>query len=203
VPIYKPSFNAIICLGVAAMSLTPGAEISSFGAFVGLIVTVLIGFGAQAFIDLASSNIRKDIDELVEKISINNREILKKFLLGNGGGFYIGFLERIMFFSSFLLGYQNAVAGWLALKVASKWKVWDNITAFPDKFPDKDTKDEDTKNEDTKLLYVIRRRLASHMLVTFQVGVIYNIVASLLGVVIAWNWDKYDLHLKLCNLLCS
>jgi hypothetical protein len=81
-------------------------------------------------------------------------------------------LERIVFFGAFWAGLESVIAGYLAFKVASKWNAWSNIVAVPKEIPGLDP-----------LEYLIARRCwGSHVLVTFLVGTLANVMIAYLGV---------------------
>lgn len=93
---------------------------------------------------------------------------------GNEGGSVLGFLERFLFFCAFLANADVVVAGWLAFKVASKWNAWTNVVSVP----------KDILGVDPIGFLIARRSWASHLLMTFLVGTLANVIAGFLGVVV-------------------
>lgn len=47
-------------------------------------------------------------------------------------GAILGDLERVLFYLAFWLGAQEIIAGWFALKVASKWEAWGTTGRLPE-----------------------------------------------------------------------
>lgn len=87
----------------------------------------------------------------------------------------LGDLERTFFYLAFWLGAEEIIAGWLALKVASKWEAWGTTGRLPESLDGIDPVD-----------YAIsRRRWASQRLMSFLVGTISNVLAAFGGVAIA------------------
>lgn len=90
-------------------------------------------------------------------------------------GAILGDFERTLFYLVFWLNAPEVIAGWFALKVASKWEVWGTTGRLPDALEGIDPLD-----------YAIsRRRWASQRLMSFLVGTITNVLAAFASVVIA------------------
>lgn len=90
-------------------------------------------------------------------------------------GAILGDLERVLFYLAFWLDAQEIIAGWFALKVASKWEAWGTTGRLPEALEGIDA-----------LNYAIsRRRWASQRLMSFLVGTITNVLAAFGGFVIA------------------
>ncbi len=92
-------------------------------------------------------------------------------------GMWVGYLERIIFFSALLLGAtqaREAVAGigvWLAFKVAAKWESWNHMAHVPETINGVD---------DLHLAYA-RRIWAAHGYATFVMGTGANFVIAAVG----------------------
>lgn len=98
---------------------------------------------------------------------------------GNEGGETIGGLERITFFLGFWLqgGLAGAalVAAWLTFKLGSKWQAWTQTIALPESLEGAEAID----------YLVARRRWGSHVLATFLVGTLANVLVGMLAGVVA------------------
>ena len=87
----------------------------------------------------------------------------------------LGDFERILFYLVIWCGALEVIAGWFALKVASKWEAWGTTGRLPDSLEGIDP-----------LNYAIsRRRWASQRLMSFLVGTITNVLAAFGSVVLA------------------
>jgi hypothetical protein len=95
------------------------------------------------------------------------------------GGCFLGFLERTVYFLAMMVGVSQFIGAWLAFKVASKWQVWTTITKVDPVL--------DELNLGT------RRRWQSHVLQSFLIGSLLNILYAGLGIliaeVIAYKWN--------------
>lgn len=140
-----------------------------FALLIGLFVTMLLECFAKPLLKLAGDTIK-----LIPP-SATSEEQWRLLTGGNEGGKYIGRLERLIFFAAFFAQAYTIIGGWLVFKVASKWEAWSNVVSVPSRI-------EGIKDLD---FLVARRRWASHVLVTFQVGTAYNIIAGLVGTTIA------------------
>lgn len=90
-------------------------------------------------------------------------------------GAILGDFERALFYLVFWFGAPEVIAGWFALKVASKWEAWGTTGRLPDALEGIDPLD-----------YAIsRRRWASQRLMSFLVGTITNVLAAFASVLIA------------------
>lgn len=94
-------------------------------------------------------------------------------------GIWIGFLERAISFLCFATGREEGIAVWLALKVASKWEAWSNITKVP----------EDVDHDIDVFHYAYCRRVwAAQANATFLIGTMANV---LIGYVAAELAKRY------------
>ena len=135
---------------------------------IGLVANYLLGFGTKWLKDAASSSIelKPPAEELKEKWT--------ELTSGNEGGAYLGYLERLLFFGAFWNEAPIVIAAWLAFKVASKWNAWTNVISPPKGIE---------KIDDLDYL-IARRRWGSHVLVTFLVGTLSNLILGYLGMVV-------------------
>ncbi|MHC8327267.1 hypothetical protein [Pseudomonas sp. LB1P83] len=147
----------------------------------GLVVTILLGLTVKPLLTHATKSM-----SLPPPSGALDTEWLK-VISGNEGGSVLGALERFLFFSAFLANADVVVASWLAFKVASKWNAWTNIVAVP----------KDIQDVDPIGFLIARRSWATHLLTTFLVGTLANIIAGLLGA--AFTRHGYALEM---NILC-
>lgn len=139
---------------------------------VGFVVTFILGLFVRRVMKYAGRTIPLTPPSDASDKQKHDWEMIIK---GNESGAILGSLERIIFFAAFLAEAHIAVAAWLAFKVASKWNAWENVIAIPKKIDGVD---------DLNFL-VARSSLGSHVLMTFQIGTAYNIIAGLFGALIA------------------
>ncbi|WCM49126.1 hypothetical protein OH720_19205 [Pseudomonas sp. WJP1] len=135
----------------------------------GLVVTFLLGLTVKPLLTHATKSM--SLPPPSSALASEWVRVVSK----NEGGSVLGPLERFLFFCAFLVNADVVVAGWLAFKVASKWNVWTNIVSVPKDIPDIDPIG----------FLIARRSWASHLLVTFLVGTLANVIAGFLGVVVA------------------
>jgi uncharacterized membrane protein len=82
-------------------------------------------------------------------------------------------LERLLYFGAFWNKEPLIITAWLAFKLASKWNVWTNVIAVPGKI-----------NQIDPLDYLIaRRKWGSHLLLTFLIGTLSNLILAYVGVI--------------------
>ncbi|MFJ6089354.1 hypothetical protein [Pseudomonas chlororaphis] len=135
----------------------------------GLVVTFLLGLTIKPLLKHATKSM---------SLPAPNSALASEWarvISENKGGSVLGALERFLFFCAFLANADVVVAGWLTFKVASKWNAWTNIVSVPKEIP----------NIDPIGFLIARRSWASHLLVTFLVGTLANVIAGFLGVVVA------------------
>ncbi|MEJ2228492.1 MAG: hypothetical protein P8Y67_09695, partial [Alphaproteobacteria bacterium] len=137
------------------------------------VVAFLVGLFVTVILECFVGPLLKRAGDKIKLIppSPTSEEQWRQLTSGNEGGKYIGRLERLIFFAAFFAQAYAIIGGWLVFKVASKWEAWSNVVSVPSRI-------EGIKDLD---FLVARRRWASHVLVTFQVGTAYNIVAGLVG----------------------
>lgn len=90
-------------------------------------------------------------------------------------GAILGDFERILFYLVIWSGTWEVIAGWFALKVASKWEAWGTTGRLPDSLEGIDPLD----------YAIARRRLASQRLMSFLIGTITNVFVAFGAVVFA------------------
>lgn len=86
---------------------------------------------------------------------------------------WIGTLERLLFYFSFLVFPGSAhlvIGGWLAFKVTSKWEVWHNIIQVPKDPPD-GVADFDW--------LIARRHWGGAVVQRFMIGTLLNVLLGL------------------------
>lgn len=136
---------------------------------VGLVCTLLFGLTVKPLIRRATESM--SFPPPSEALA----SAWKRLVAGDEGGAVLGHLERLLFFGAFLGGADVLVASWLGFKVASKWNAWTNVVAVPKDLPGIDP-----------IEYLIaRRNWASHVLVTFLIGTLANMIAGYAGAVAA------------------
>jgi hypothetical protein len=135
----------------------------------GLVATLLLGLAVKPLLDYAKKSMP------LPPPSEGTATQWAAVTGGNEGGRYLGHLERLLFFCAFMAGAEAVVAGWLAFKVASKWNVWTNVVAVPKELPGIEPLD----------YLVARRSWGSHVLMTFLLGTLANVLAAFLGVLVA------------------
>ena len=103
----------------------------------------------------------------------------------HGGGPFLGFLERILFFVSF---WQSALLGgaWLAFTLGAKWKVWEQIIKVPG------TSD---GQEIEERKYAEREQLGSRVLGRFLNGTLWNLICGMIGTAVTMAlWSHLNLN---------
>jgi hypothetical protein len=158
--------------------------VSTFGQLIfGLALTFVVG--------LCVNPLLKYVRKRMSPIDPPNEAMKEKWVAlteGNEGGWVLGNLERLLFFSAFWMDASAVTAAWLAFKVASKWNAWSNVISVPKSA---------LPNVDEFDFLIARRRWGSQLLATFLVGTISNIIIGLLGVVVGRH--GYEL---IRSLLC-
>ncbi len=91
------------------------------------------------------------------------------------GGFWLGLMECMLFFTSFWLGEHVLAGGWLIFKVAAKWAVWQHVTRMPS----------DRISNDPKTDLEFRSKVGSLQLGRFLNGTLYNGCCGVIGYVVA------------------
>ena len=136
---------------------------------IGLLLTLLLGLAVKPLVNGAKESMK--LPPPTDWLAGRWKELTDH----NEGGAVLGFLERALFFLAFSLKADAVVAGWLAFKVASKWNAWTNIIAVPKEIPGIDPIE----------FLIARRYWGSHLLMTFLVGTLANVLAGFIGAAIA------------------
>jgi hypothetical protein len=121
---------------------------------VGIIVTLIFGWFCESFL----------------KTSVTAKPKIGGAHEVGGGGKQLGVLERLLFFSSFLLDQYAITGGWLVFKAAGKWAAWQHVVKISEKEP------EDLQQ---------RLLLSSRLLGRFLNGTLYNALCASVGVIVA------------------
>ncbi len=152
--------------------------------FTGVISTILLGLIVGPFVRYVKkySLSHPPNDALKDKWDILTRdtEIPR-------ASYWLGLLERLLFFGATWLQSYELIAGWLAFKVVSKWEVWSSIISIPDKLKDVDDID----------YLIARHRWGSQRLTSFLIGTISNIIVAFAGMLIG----RYGYQLLFCGSL--
>jgi len=174
-----PAHPAIAAaVSVAASAQPTAAAPPSLGA---IVMTVVAGFAAMS---IASPAVKLLLRRATKGLPLTppSPEMANKWgelTGGNEGGSIVGWLERISFFLAFWLegGIAGAavVAAWLTFKLGSKWQAWTQTIALPESLDGIDAID----------YLVARRRWGSHVLTTFLVGTLSNVLVGMVGGVVA------------------
>ena len=133
-----------------------------------LIIIQVLGFFVGLVVKKFTDNIRP-------------KDAWKDDILATGN--IIGFLERTIYTLAIIVGHPVFIGGWLAFKVAAKWENWAHIVRLPE------LKSSDLNSTE----FEHRAKFASWLHSRFLIGVLLNIVISIIG---AWS------YLQFVNMLC-
>lgn len=148
-------------------------------AFLGLVVAILAGH-------LIVGPLLNRIDHEIREKGVctpflwTDEQNVRKWenLVGRGGGgSYLGFLERILFFVTVYLGNWEVAGGWLLFKLGSKWESW-KIVGEP-------SKESLGASVDGMTLLLARRQWATLGYQSFLVGTLTNALIAFLAVAVA------------------
>jgi hypothetical protein len=146
-----------------------------WSAVIGLIVTIVLGFGVGPLVRRVGASIGP-----LPPPSPETAAQWKKLSGQQTGGAWIGRIERVIFFASlWITGAWPVLSSWLVFKLAFYWQSA-NLTAFPDSCPNQREAD----------YLVAKRTLGTHYIATALVGTGASIVAALAGVVIG-KWITF------------
>ena len=81
----------------------------------------VLGFGFSLVV--GHYIVKMNVDNLWKKIQIGDTIIRNQWHPA-----FIGLIERVMYTSCVLLGWQNFIAVWLALKAVPQWRLWTEVT---------------------------------------------------------------------------
>lgn len=137
-----------------------------FGSIVAIAISYFIGPLVGRLLDKATEKI-----DLIAPSGVS-KEDWESFVRPEGregAGEWLGKLERILAFFSFYCGAYAVIAGWFALKVASKWQVWATIIKMPQ------TLGEAADN----ISYLrARQRWGSWLHMRFLIGTVVNVLVG-------------------------
>jgi hypothetical protein len=143
----------------------------------GFLVAMLMGRHVQSVIDKVTT-------KPIAPNGISQAELDRALLIGEEEkpiAELIGLMERTLFFVSIYFGAYVLAAGWLALKVASKWAIWQNVVKMPDNFPYKEN-----ENVDSLKAFRVKNQWGGRLLNRFMLGTFYNLICGLCGAVVSW-----------------
>jgi hypothetical protein len=104
---------------------------------------------------------------------VEDQKVPEVFKRKGGGGYIIGILEGLFFFCALWQEAYSVIAGFLALKVASKWAAWQHIVKVPD--PSSNDPVENLEGRNAAGTYLYSR---------FLVGTLYNFLCGVGGVAV-------------------
>ena len=122
-----------------------------------IIVVALLGFCTGPLMRWATDPIRPP-------------DSWKDFL---AAGRVIGVMESFLFTLAIIVGYPIFIGAWLAFKVAAKWETWAHVVRLPE------VASQDLNSSE----FEIRARFGSWLHARFIIGVLLNIIISVIG---AW-----------------
>lgn len=150
-----------------------------WSVLIGLAASILAGFVLVGpLLDHIEQGINKNgvYSPFTKSDSLN----VKKWetLIGRGGGgWWLGFLERILFFAAFYIGKWEIAGGWLAFKLASKWESWKIVGDLS-----KESLGENSSGMD---LILARRQWATLGYQSFLIGTLLNGLIAYCALLIA------------------
>jgi hypothetical protein len=145
----------------------PVTEVANL--LIGLVATLVLGLAVKHVMRFAMK--ASDLPAPNQTLARQWKEMV---VSGGESGRVLGHLERLLFFAAFWSDAQIVVAGWLAFKVASKWNAWTNVVAVPKEIDGLDPID----------FLIARRKWGSHVLMTFLIGTLCNILVGFVGAAI-------------------
>lgn len=95
----------------------------------------------------------------------------------------IGLLETIIYMFALISGNPAFIGGWLVFKVAAKWENWAHVVRLPE-LTTLDLNSPEFEN---------RAKFASWLHSRFLIGVLLNIIVSVIG---AWCYIQFE---KICS----
>ena len=147
--------------------MEPILDVKFLTYLAGIGAVVLLGAGVKVPLEEATKKLRP-----IKPVSMKDSD----WKLGEepSGGDYIGFYERFVFLTSFVMGHPEFIGAWLVFKLGAKWETWSHIVNL--------------SKEDIDL--VIRRKFSSWILTRFLVGTLLNIIIAFIGAYISFYVDK-------------
>ena len=154
---------------------------TSLGVAVGAAIALLlgcclVGWFVRIVEDAAEQPLRVENGRAIWTEG-KDSEVWDLVMKRGGSGPYVGAIEVLVFFIGLWSpGGWPLVAGWLAFKVASKWKSWAEVSDYPE--PPKLDASEDERREYATL----RHKWTARRGATFMAGTGANIIIAALGV---------------------
>jgi hypothetical protein len=145
---------------------------SLFGLFIGLGITVVAGEGVRWLLNHLESQFGEVVRPTSQEI---DGEIWSDIVRPRHGGEWVGRVERLVLFVSFISGAIAIAVSWLALKLASNWQGANTMNAIPSGIRDSMQLD----------IWRARMHWASRSYVRFIVGTGANITIAFAGVGVA------------------
>ena len=143
-------------------------------------ITLALGFFVRNFLNMATS--RMEPPKPKKSMEQDDwEEIYKpgetKADKGIASATWLGTLERLAFLAAFWAEYPTIILGWLAFKVAAKWKVWEIVVQVPS----------DTDENQDKYSYLrIRNVWGSWLYLRFLIGTLSNLLIAAVAYYIAY-----------------
>ena len=156
---------------------------ASLGIAVGAVIALFLGFCCVGWFvrcveNAAAQPLRVENGKAIWTDG-PDREVWDLLMARGGSGPYVGAIEVLVFFIGLWSEEGWAlVAGWLAFKVASKWKSWAEVSDYPN--PPKDDAKDEVKREYAEL----RHKWVARRGATFMAGTGANIVIAAFGVAV-------------------
>lgn len=144
--------------------------LASIGFGVGLLLTLALVWWTRGLLDfflpedVVGDDSPSEIAAFFESVSKAEGAVL-------GGVRLLGILESVFFYWSFWIGEPQWVGGWLALKVATKWQVWQQVIRLPEK----------SANVEDLQITKFRAVWGTILYNRFLLGTIYNIVVAIVA----------------------
>jgi len=169
-----------ICEEIGKMFIAMSSYKISLGLVGTWVLAIFIGWLFGKITRQIQDNLEKDIDSLIEKVTITE-EIKKKWknIIDIGDKLtsptkWLGIFE-ITFFYACLFFQPAGIGAWLVFKVAAKWESWTNIVKVPDKI-----KSGEQELDEFEYLE-LRNKLATAVSQKFLIGTLGNILAAAVG----------------------
>lgn len=145
----------------------------------GVIIGVTIALALGPLISWLVDSSTKDIT-LPPPEGVTNDEWQKVIKIPSKSAIRLGVLERLLSLGAFWINAPEALVGWLAFKLGSKWEIWHNIVRIPESL------------EQTSSLSYFRARRAwgTWLLMRFLMGTLGSLLAGFLAACIGkYHYD--------------
>lgn len=145
----------------------------------GVIIGVIIALALGPLISQLVISSTKDIT-LAPPEGVTNDEWQKVIKMSSVSPLRLGVLERLLSLGAFWINAPELVAGWLVLKLGSKWEIWHNIVRIP----------ESLENTSALSYFRARRAWGSWLMMRFLIGTLGNLLAGFLAACIGkYHYD--------------